>query len=113
MTTSTKPYRVYHFILKPFFWLLFPFKAHGLENIPTDRPVVFCANHSHAVDPFLICLSLPRSVPVRIMAKKEAMEIPVIGRMLQSAGAFPVDRGHSDLSAVKARTCWCFPRGRA
>lgn len=97
----TKTYRILHFICYPFFWLLFPFTAHGLENVPTDRPVVLCANHSHAVDPFLICLCLPRTVPVRIMGKKELFEKPVLGPLLTVLGGFPVDRGHSDLASVK------------
>lgn len=97
----TKVYRVLHFICYPFFWLLFPFTARGLENVPTDRPVVLCANHSHAVDPFLICLCLPRSVPVRIMGKKELFEKPLLGPLLTALGGFPVDRGNSDLASVK------------
>lgn len=94
-------YRVLHFICYPFFWLLFPFTVHGLENVPADHPVVLCANHSHAVDPFLIGLSLPRTVPLRIMGKKELFDKPLLGALLTALGAFPVDRGHSDLSAVK------------
>ena len=94
-------YRVLHFICYPFFWILFPFTVHGLENVPKDRPVVLCGNHSHAVDPFLICLCLPRTVPVRIMGKKELFEKPALGWLLTKLGGFPVDRGNSDLAAVK------------
>ncbi|MBQ5535902.1 MAG: 1-acyl-sn-glycerol-3-phosphate acyltransferase, partial [Oscillospiraceae bacterium] len=60
-----------------------------------------CANHASAWDPLLICLALPRSMPIRIMAKKELMEIPFIGWIIKKLGAFGVDRGHSDLNAVK------------
>lgn len=94
-------YQIICFIIYPFVRLLFPFRVHGLENVPRDRPVVFCGNHSHALDPVLICLSLPRKLPIRIMAKKELMEIPVLGWLLEHVGAFPVDRGNSDLTAVK------------
>lgn len=97
----TSFYRVFHTIFKPLFWLVFPFQAHGLENIPTDRAVVLCANHSHAIDPFLICLAMPRDVKVRIMAKKEVLETPFVGWLTRNLGAFPVDRGHNDLAAVK------------
>ena len=94
-------YRVCHFVFYPLMWLLFPFTIHGRENLPTDHAVVFCANHAHAIDPFLICLALPRHVPVRIMAKKELMGIPLVGWFIRKLGAFGVDRGHSDLAAVK------------
>ncbi len=97
----TRFYRVMHVILFPILWLLFPFKAHGLENLPKDRAVVFCANHAHAIDPFLICDSLPRTVAVRIMGKKELFERPFLGWFLTKLGGFPVDRGNSDLAAVK------------
>ncbi len=98
----TRFYRVMHVILYPILWLLFPFKAHGVENVPTDRAVVLCANHSHAIDPFLVCLALPRRVPVRIMGKKELFGIPLLGWFLTKLGGFPVERGGSDLGAVKA-----------
>ena len=98
----TRFYRVCHIILFPILWLLYPFKVHGVENVPRDRAVVLCANHAHAMDPFLICLALPRKVPVRIMAKKELLSVPLIGWFIRKLGAFAVDRGNSDLGAVKA-----------
>lgn len=97
----TRFYRVFHFVFYPILWLLFPFTVHGRENVPADRPVVLCGNHAHAIDPFLICLALPRHVPVRIMAKKELMDTPLLGWFVGKLGAFGVDRGHSDLNAVK------------
>ena len=97
----TRFYRVFHFIFYPILWLLFPFTIHGRENVPKDRAVVLCANHAHAIDPFLICLALPRTVPVRIMGKKELFDKPFLGWLLAHLGGFPVDRGHSDLAAVK------------
>ncbi len=97
----TRFYRAFHLIVTPLLWLLFPFKVHGLENVPKDRPVVLCANHAHAMDPFLICMAFPRQVRVRIMAKKELMSIPFVGWLIRKLGAFPVDRGNGDLSAIK------------
>lgn len=97
----TRFYRVFHFICYPILWLLFPFTIHNRENLPKDRPVVLCGNHAHAIDPFLICLALPRQVPVRIMAKKELMDTPLLGWFIGKLGAFGVDRGHSDLAAVR------------
>lgn len=97
----TRFYRVMHIILFPIIWFLFPFKVHGRENMPKDRPVVLCANHAHAMDPFLICVALPRTVGVRIMGKRELFEKPFLGWFLSKLGGFPVDRGNSDLNAVK------------
>ena len=54
--------RFYHFaylVVRPIFWLLFPYRAEGLENVP-EGGAVLCANHNNAVDPILIALSLPK-----------------------------------------------------
>lgn len=97
----TKFYRVLHVLFWPLMQLLFPFRLEGLENLPRDRAVVLCANHAHLIDPVTICFALPRDYPIRIMAKKELFERPFLRWLITKLGAFPVDRGHSDLSAVK------------
>ena len=97
----TKFYRVLHVLFWPLMQLLFPFRLEGLENLPRDRAVVLCANHAHLIDPVTICFALPRDYPIRIMAKKELFERPFLRWLITKLGAFPVDRGHSDLNAVK------------
>ncbi len=97
----TRFYRIFHLVMRPLVWLFFPFCVHGWENVPKDRPVVLCGNHSHAMDGVLVCFAMPRTVPVRIMAKRELMEKPFLGWLLRKLGTFGVDRGHSDLTAVK------------
>lgn len=101
MKASTTFFRVIYVIAKPFVWILFPHSVQGLENVPQDRPVVLCANHSNAVDPIMIRLAMPIGTSVRIMAKKELMDKPALGWLLGKVGAFGVDRGHRDLTAVK------------
>ena len=97
----TRFYRFFHLVFYPILWLLFPFTFHGRENVPNDRPVVFCANHAHAMDPFLLALGLPRTMPIRFMAKKELMDAPLLGWFLGKLGAYSVDRGHSDAKALR------------
>ena len=72
----------------------------GRENLPTGAAVL-CCNHSAFSDPIWVivfgkCPSLPRS-----MAKKELLEKPVLGWLYRKLGAFPVDRGHADIGAIK------------
>ena len=98
---SNRFYRTMWTIFTPVFRLLYPLDVQGAENLPTDEPVVICANHSHALDPVLLAAAMPRSTSVRIMAKKELFSVPVIGKLITRLGAFPVDRGHADISAVK------------
>jgi 1-acyl-sn-glycerol-3-phosphate acyltransferase len=87
-------------LMTGFLGLIHPMRVSGLEHVPTDRPVLFCANHSNAVDPLLVICALGGTY-VRVMAKKQLFSVPVVGAFIRNAGAFPVDRGNSDISAVK------------
>lgn len=87
-------------LLGPLARLIFPLQVEGRENIG-DEPVILCPNHGHALDPILLILALPASYPLRIMAKKQLMEIPVLGWLLRKVGVFGIDRGNSDVAAVK------------
>ena len=95
--------RFYHFaylVVRPIFWLLFPYRAEGLENVP-EGGAVLCANHNNAVDPILIALSLPKNAGLRFMAKMELFRNPLLRRLFLALGAFPVDRGGNDVNAMK------------
>lgn len=94
-------YLVMRTIAYPIIKLLYPFTVEGLEHVPQDQSVVLCANHASAWDPILICMALPKRYRIRIMAKKQLTDIPVLGWLLKKIGVFPVDRGHADLHAVK------------
>lgn len=93
-------YRAVHALLRPLLYLLFPLAADGLEHIP-DGGAVLCINHSSAWDPILVALKIPRTVPLRFMAKAELFKHPIIGWLLRKLGAFPVHRGANDLAAMK------------
>jgi len=86
---------------RPLVLLLHPIEVIGRENLP-EEPVLLCANHSSAWDPVLLICALKGEYPLRIMAKKQLFSIPVVGGFLRMMGVFPVDRGHSDIGAVKA-----------
>ncbi len=93
-------YRCIHRILAPIVRLIFPLDVRGIENL-SEEAVVLCPNHSSALDPILLACALRSDVPLRIMAKKQVMEVPVLGWFLGKMGAFGVDRGNSDIGAVK------------
>ena len=95
-----KAYRITYNILYPIFSIFRPVEVIGAENVP-EGPVLMCANHSSAWDPIQVIMALPKTYPLRIMAKKQLFRIPLIGPFLSSIGVFPVDRGNSDISAVK------------
>lgn len=83
-----------------FFWHPV-FRVVGRENYPKDGKLMICANHSGMADAIWIVFALnPKAIP-RIMAKQEAVKVPVIGSLLRKLGVFGVDREHADIQAVK------------
>ena len=101
MRPRNKFYEFIWSILRPIFSLLHPLRVEGLENVPQEGPVLLCPNHSSAIDPILLVIALGRRYPIRIMAKQQLLKIPVLGAILRGIGVFPVDRGNSDIGAVK------------
>ena len=87
-------------ILRPLVMFFLPVELRGTENLG-DEAAILCANHSSAWDPILLVLAMPQNFNVRIMAKKQLFSIPVVGWFLRNIGVFPVDRGNSDINAVK------------
>ena len=68
------------------------FRVSGRENIP-EGPAVICCNHSNLSDPIWVILGLwPEHMPA-CMAKKEVMQVPLLGALLRFLGAISVDRG--------------------
>jgi 1-acyl-sn-glycerol-3-phosphate acyltransferase len=70
----------------------------GVEQIPSSGPAILVANHESLFDPWILALATPR--PVRYMAKSELWKHRVIGAVMESFGAFPVERGAGDAAAM-------------
>lgn len=83
-----------------FFWHPV-FRVYGRENIPQEGPLLICPNHSGMADPFWAIFALKPETMPRVMAKKELMCIPVLGSFLRWLGVFGVDRGGTDVNAIK------------
>lgn len=95
-----KFYEVIWTMVRPIVFLFHPIDVKGLENL-TDEPVLLCANHSSFLDPILMIIAMPKCTKLRIMAKEQLFRVPVLGAFIRRMGAFPVNRGHSDIGAVK------------
>lgn len=83
-----------------FFWHPV-FRVYGRENVPEEGPFLICPNHSGLADPIWVIFALKLASMPRFMAKKEVMEVPVLGRILRWLGGFGVDRSGGDVNAVK------------
>lgn len=96
----SKLYAVAYPIIWAFLKIFHPWKAHGVENVP-DGPVLICGNHSSLGDPLYVMGSVGHKRQLRIMAKDELMQVPVLGYLLKKAGVIGVKRGRSDVAAIK------------
>jgi len=77
---------------------LYDVRITGAERIPAVSPAILVANHESMFDPWLLALATPR--PVRYMAKAELWRLALVGRAVEAFGAFPVERGTADGSAM-------------
>ena len=93
-------YRIFYDILYVVFHCVYRLRALHPERVP-EGPMLVCANHTSLADPLLICIALGKKHFVRYMAKIELMRIPIVGALVRAAGAFGVDRGNRDISAVR------------
>ncbi len=98
---SQRTYRILRAFLTVWLRILHPvIHVHGRENIP-EGPCMLCCNHSSFSDPVWVIVYGKLSRLPRIMAKQELMKLPVLGWLYRKLGAFPVDRGATDLKAVQ------------
>ncbi len=81
------------------FRLVLRLDVRGVENIPSEGPLIIAISHSSFLDPLLVGPNFPRDITP--MAKIEAFDYPVLGWVVRSYGAFPVRRGEADLNAFK------------
>lgn len=83
-----------------FFW--HPcFKVVGRENVVKEGRLMICANHSGMADAIWVVFALKLGHIPRIMAKRQVLQIPVVGWILGKLGVFGVDRDGADIQAVK------------
>ncbi len=97
-----KEKRTYKF----FYWLLagavrrlYRVRVINPQNEPLDTHFIVACNHTAAADGVIICASMKNQI--RFMGKKELFKVPVVGTFLRAIGCYPVDRGKSDIVALK------------
>jgi len=91
-------------VLRPFAWwlcrLLFKVEFHGVENIPAEGACLITPNHITYADPIWITIPIRRRV--YYMAWDKPFEIPMLGFIMRSFGAFPVNVDSVDASAQRS-----------
>jgi 1-acyl-sn-glycerol-3-phosphate acyltransferase len=87
-------------VVSPMFHNYFQGRIYGAENVPLTGPLVIVSNHASNYDPPIVSSSVRR--PVAYMAKEELFKIPIFSKAIQLYGAYPVSRGSSDRTAIRA-----------
>ncbi|MEN9225622.1 MAG: lysophospholipid acyltransferase family protein [Thermostichus sp. HHBFW_bins_43] len=87
-------------VVNPMFRGLYFGQTHGQENVPRQGSLIIVSNHASHFDPPLLSNAVRR--PVAFMAKEELFRIPVLKQAIRLYGAYPVKRGGSDRSALRA-----------
>ena len=96
---NTLVYWLVRAILQPAFHAYFRLRRIGREHIPAQGPVIIASNHRSFLDPFVIGMMARR--PMYYVAKKELFAPRPVAWMLSALGAFPVDRGASDMAMIE------------
>jgi 1-acyl-sn-glycerol-3-phosphate acyltransferase len=77
---------------------VFRMEIAGAERIPAAGPCILVANHESVVDPYILGVATSRRI--HFMAKVELWRNPLLRRVVEGFGAFPVERGTGDGAAV-------------
>lgn len=94
-----RTYKFFYGILAGAVRKLYRVRIINPENEPLDRHFIVACNHTGAADGVIICATFKNQV--RFMGKKELFKVPVVGAFLRAIGCYPIDRGASDISALR------------
>ncbi len=105
MKSTHRAYKIVWHLLWPFVMIFNRPVVTGVENIPEGAAVI-CANHRSMMDPLILAIGIGCKYWLHFMAKIELMRIPIVGAVLKKIGTVGVDRGHSDIKAIKDSLTW-------
>ncbi|HWF19936.1 MAG TPA: lysophospholipid acyltransferase family protein [Verrucomicrobiae bacterium] len=78
----------------------FRWRVYDSENVPLTGPVILAANHESFLDPPLVGSSLKRDI--NYLARKSLFRYPVLGWVLRTVNAVPVDRDGGGAAGLRA-----------
>src|ERR1051325_8478111 len=103
--------RLLKILALPVFKILFAVEYHGVENVPAKGAVILAGNHPSYLDPILVALPIKRVI--RYMAWDALFKVPLLGPLIKSLGAFPVDITRGKGEAAFREACKVLESGFA
>ena len=90
--------------LRGFWWLIAGFRVRGAEEVAEEGALIICGNHTSYLDPFLICMGLPRSALRRVffVGYSEYFEGPIGGPLGRLFRNIPIDSNRNLERAMQA-----------
>jgi 1-acyl-sn-glycerol-3-phosphate acyltransferase len=82
------------------FAFYFGWRVYNNERVPLQGPVILAANHASFLDPPLVGSGLHRDI--NYLARKSLFRVPMLGWILRTVNAVPVDRDGGGASGLKA-----------
>ncbi|MBI3192057.1 MAG: 1-acyl-sn-glycerol-3-phosphate acyltransferase [Pedosphaera parvula] len=92
-------YRIAWQLFRWMYATYFRWRIYHRERVPVAGPVILAANHASCLDPPLVGSALPR--PINYLARESLFRFPVIGAILRSWNAVPVDREGGGAKGLK------------
>jgi 1-acyl-sn-glycerol-3-phosphate acyltransferase len=92
-------YKVARALVRPTVAPFFRFEVSGEERQPASGPALLAVNHQCDIDPLFVGVAVPR--PLHYMTESEKWARPVLPRVIERLGAFPVVRGAADLTGMR------------
>ena len=90
--------RVFIFLFIPVLKMLANISIESVENLPDKGAAIVACNHLSFFDGFVLQYAIPR--PLFFMGKVENFNNPFLRFFMYQIGAFPVQRGSFDRSAI-------------
>jgi 1-acyl-sn-glycerol-3-phosphate acyltransferase len=78
----------------------FRWRAFNPERVPLQGPVILASNHASFIDPPLVGAGLHRKI--NYLARESLFRFPIVGWVLRSWSAVPVDRDGGGGAGLKA-----------
>ena len=93
-------YRLGWLFFRTLYTVYFRWRVYHADRVPVTGGVILASNHASFIDPPLVGAALPR--PINYMARESLFRFPVVGAVLRSWNAVPVNREGGGAAGLKA-----------